>query len=480
MNLYEQLKKYSNSDYYPFHMPGHKRNREIDFVNPFSLDITEIDGFDNLHHSEGILLDAQKKAAQLYKSEESYFLVNGTTAGILSAVSACTTKGGTVLMARNCHKAVYNAVFLNELKNIYIYPQKMGKYSVNCGLNTQNIKQLLIKNKNIQAVIITSPTYDGIVSDVEAIAKEVHKFHIPLIVDEAHGAHFGFHPYFPENSNSKGADIVIHSVHKTLPSLTQTAIMHVNGNRVDRDKLKRYLSIYQTSSPSYVLMASIDSCVELIKQKGEQLFSSYADNLSFLRNGISDLKKIKMVEENIVGNNDIYDLDRSKLILSVKNTDISGKELYSRLLNNYHLQLEMAAGDYALAMTSVMDTEAGYQRLIQALHEIDDEVNERQDKEEITLASEAEIGTAIDYEAKVCMTITKAQNEEKADCELKDAEGKIAAEYVYLYPPGIPLIAPGEQITGKLVEQVHKYADMGLSIEGMKDSSNRKIQVVRL
>lgn len=468
MNLYERLKSYSESDFYPFHMPGHKRSNENDFINPFSLDITEIDNFDNLHHSEGILLEAQKRAASLYHSEESYFIINGSTAGLLSAVSACTSRNGSILMARNCHKAVYNAVFLKELRNIYTYPQNTNKYCVNGGLNPEKVKQLLINNKNIQAVVITSPTYDGIVSDVKEIAYIVHQFKIPLIVDEAHGAHFGFHSYFPQSAIDNGADLVIQSLHKTLPSLTQTAIIHVNGTIIDRDRLKRYLSIYQTSSPSYLLMASMDSCINLIQKNGKDLFRRYVKNLSKFRQAMSALKRLKLIDDSILGKCDIYDLDRSKLIISVKNTDITGKELYRILLEKYHLQMEMATSDYVLGMTSFMDTKEGFKRLENALFEIDETCSFIENNDCFN----------INFEAKICYTITESLDKQMKECSLSDAVGKVSGEYVYLYPPGIPLIAPGEEITYELVMQINKFKDMGLTIEGLKDIANTRIQIL--
>ncbi|PXV84879.1 arginine/lysine/ornithine decarboxylase [Lachnotalea glycerini] len=469
LSLYELLKEYDESNYYPFHMPGHKRNLFNKFINPFQIDITEIDGFDNLHHSDGILLEAQKRAAKLYHSEESYFLINGTTVGLLSAISACTTKGGTILIARNCHKAVYNGIFLNELNSIYSYPQNSLKYCVNCGLNPENIKQMLINNKNIQTVVITSPTYDGIVSDIESIAREVHKFNIPLIVDEAHGAHFGFHPYFPYNSIKMGADIVVHSVHKTLPSLTQTALIHVNGTIVDREKLKKYLNIYQTSSPSYLLMASIDYCINLIDNKGKDLFREYVDRLIYLRCELSKLKKIEIVDESIVGHNSIFGLDRSKLIISVKNTDITGMDLYKRLLNQYHLQMEMAAGDYVLGMTSIMDSMEGFQRLIDALIEIDKSIN--------YVDSNYDFNSCL--ESEIYYSIAEAQKQEAVKCNIEYAKGRISAEYLYLYPPGVPLLVPGEVISGNLIRNVREYKKQGLSIEGMLDEENQIIQVIK-
>lgn len=470
MYLYESLEKYAKSDYYPFHMPGHKRNNTMNFMNPYAFDITEIDGFDNLHHSEGILREAQKRASIVYGSAESYFLINGTTAGLLSAISACTSKGGTIIMGRNCHKAVYHAVFLQELRNIYTYPHNTGKYCVNGGLNAENIKQLLINNKNVQAVIITSPSYDGIVSDVKEIAKVVHEFRIPLIVDEAHGAHFGFHPYFPNHSNHKDADIVVHSVHKTLPSLTQTAIIHVNGTLVDKEKLKRYLSIFQTSSPSYVLMASIDSCIRLVQDCGNELFKAYTARLSDFRMKMKELKHLQLMGEELIGSYDIYDYDRSKLIISTKDTNITGKELYHQLLDKYRLQMEMVAGDYILGMTSIMDTKEGLDRLEKALFEID---------KELYLSSTNNPRIHFHMEAKVCYTISEAVHKEYKACELSQAIGFVSAEYVYLYPPGIPLIAPGEEITEKFISCLFDYIKMGLNVEGMKDHTLKTIQVIK-
>lgn len=224
--LFDKLANYGNSGIYPFHMPGHKRQKTVDF-NPYKIDITEIEGFDNLHHAEGVLLEAQKKAEKLYGSEESHFLINGSTAGILSAVSACAKK--TVLIARNCHKAVYHAALIRNLDVYYVYPEIQEEFMLNGGINPADVERSLEEHPEIEAVVITSPTYDGIVSDVKRIAEIAHAYGKPLIVDEAHGAHFGFSKYFPENSVHLGADIVIHSLHKTLPSYTQTALIHING-----------------------------------------------------------------------------------------------------------------------------------------------------------------------------------------------------------------------------------------------------------
>ena len=233
--LIERLKKYRRLDMYPFHMPGHKRAEgiKLSFPDPFSVDITEIDGFDNLHHPEGILKDSMEWASSLYGSDRTWYLVNGSTCGLLSAISAAVSHGGKILVSRNCHKAVYHGIYLNHLEAVYVYPQPVPGLGIQGGILPEDVENALKNDPDIQAVLIVSPTYDGIVSDVEAIAKIVHKAGLPLIVDEAHGAHFAYGDAFPKSALELGADAVIQSVHKTLPSLTQTALLHVKNNRPD-------------------------------------------------------------------------------------------------------------------------------------------------------------------------------------------------------------------------------------------------------
>ena len=240
--LYKKLERYGQSDFYPFHMPGHKRNLASSAGKfPFERDITEISGFDNLHHAEGILLEAQENAAQLYGTRRCFFSVNGSTAALLSAISACVSKGGSILVARNCHKAVYHALYLRELQPVYIYPHEDSRLGINGGISPSRVERYLEEHPEVEAVLITSPTYDGIVSNVEKIAEIAHRHEVPLIVDEAHGAHFRFSEYFPVSAADLGADIVIQSFHKTLPSMTQTAVLHVCSDRVDVEKVKQFM-----------------------------------------------------------------------------------------------------------------------------------------------------------------------------------------------------------------------------------------------
>ena len=459
---------------YPFHMPGHKRRKD-DFANPFLIDITEIEGFDNLHHAEGILKDAQDRAAALYHSEETYFLVNGSTCGILAAVSACMTRGGKILMARNCHKAAYHAAYLRGLDIEYLYPEKEDIFGINGGIHEDIVEKALEEFQDIQAVMITSPTYDGVVSNVEKIAQIVHRKGIPLIVDEAHGAHFGFHEYFPKSSVEMGADLVIHSLHKTLPSLTQTALLHVNGNRVDRECLRRFLDIYQTSSPSYVFMAGMDSCVCLLEKRGGELFESLRRNLEVFYKQTESLGCIYLANHGLMGKSGIHDFDRSKLVISVRNAGFTGNQLANLLRNRYHLELEMAGGSYGLALTSISDTEEGFLRLSEALKEIDacleNKIEKNTEKSTLTIED-------IVIKNEVWCRIHEALESPGESVLLEKAEGKICREFVYLYPPGIPMLVPGEIISREVLGKIRRLVREGYSVQGMADYSAEHIQVM--
>lgn len=473
-HLYDKLVKYSVSDYYGFHMPGHKRQQITGAEKlPYEIDITEIEGFDDLHHAEDLFINLQEYAAEVFHAEETHYLVNGSTVGLLSAVLGCTGYGDRILMARNCHKSVYNAVDLNGLIPEYVYPEFDETTDLNGEIRVEKIEQILEKDRGmnreagIKAVVITSPTYDGVVSDIERISEVVHKYGIPLIVDEAHGAHFGFHEYFPQNANVRGADIVIHSLHKTLPSLTQTALLHINGRYADRERIRNYLHMLQSSSPSYILMASIDECVRAMDERREEIMDTYVERLQHTRERLKQLKNIKLIETE--------HFDRSKIVLSVKNlknTDgevLNGKR-FQEMLRSYHLEMEMASGSYVIAMTGPGDTQEGMDRLVQAVMEIDKNIL----CEELSGNDEDHTIKNISYEMvplEQAYSSFEAGRMEGESVKWNEASGRISLEYVYLYPPGIPMIVPGERITSTIVQKMVKYKEMGFSIEGLSQEN---------
>ena len=501
--LLERLTEYAGSDAYPFHMPGHKRREITDgipggFPDPYGIDITEIDGFDNLHHAEGILKDAMDEAAAIYGTDRSWYLVNGSTCGILSAVFATTENGGKILTARNCHKAVYHAICLNRLEAEYLYPEEITEFGINGGIRAEDVRKALEKDAmhcagnsgdvrgkitKIQAVLITSPTYEGVVSDIRAIADAAHEYGIPLIVDEAHGAHLEYADQchsFPKSALEYGADIVIQSLHKTLPCFTQTAILHVKGKFVDQDRVSRYLSMFQTSSPSYLFMAGMERCIRYMDGDGRNGMVRYEKRLERFMERMEGLQVLEVLDREICGKyRTVAGWDPSKIVVStMRAEDFHGEELAETLRRKYHLEMEMTAPEYVIAMTSLMDTEEGFERLGTALLEIDGAlrhcVESEQQKEKGESKGKKRCETPEATESKVShpirrMLICEAMDADTERTALQDTVGKVSAEFVYLYPPGIPIITPGEVFTDVIVEKIVAYKAAGLLVQGPAD-----------
>ena len=522
-DILSKLDKYKDENIVPMHMPGAKRNKELielymgDMGNPYEKDITEINGFDNMHNAETIIKDAFDEAAELYGADESWYLVNGSTAGNMSAICGVTHKNDVVIMARNCHISVYNAVILNELNPVYIYPEYDEEYGYYKGITLKEIKDIVDKyssdhdRNDIKAVILTSPTYEGNVSDIKSIAEYLHQYNIPLIVDEAHGAHFNFSESFPQSAVKSGADVVINSVHKTLPSLTQTAIMHINYGIVDVERIRRYWNIYQSTSPSYILMSSIARSLSIVKNDGDKLFAEYVDKLTILRNGLSELKHIRLIKTD----------DISKLVLGYKDA----KWLYDTLFYKYKIQLEMSSIKYVITMTSIFDSQEYYDRFLAALKEIDEELDNRvlaalkeideeidesiskYDREDIlnskvdkdldnrfnsihngeadnrlnySSINNQDNGNKVniaDFRDEQTLTIAEAFNRrdlsgcDEIQMNNEKIYGKISGESVYVYPPGIPILCPGEVITRKIIAILEAAGEAGLEVVGVKEGA---------
>ena len=385
--LENKLAAYAGSGDYPFHMPGHKRNgngfsagneKEGDsmleaFRQMARYDITEIPGFDDLHDPEGILYEEMRRAAEFYGTEDTIFSVNGSTAAVLSAVSASAPRGSRILTAVNCHRSVAHAAAARGLLDMPLFvepspwqgsddPVLRNVWLRDGGrVRPEQIEDAFSLVPDLRCVVITSPTYDGIVSDVGAIAEVTHAHGAVLIVDEAHGAHFSMHPYFPDSAMKHGADIVIQSLHKTLPSLTQTALLHNVTGRVSPVRLMEWMDVYETSSPSHLLLASITNCLHRLMNEGPAMFEDYVSALRKFRDEAEGWKKLRLLPSD----------DPSKLLIGAGTGVQSGKELAALLQKKYHIVTELGRADYVLAMTGAADTEEGFARLACALGEID-------------------------------------------------------------------------------------------------------------
>lgn len=460
--LFEKLKKYSESDFYPYHMPGHKRNSVGRLSGDITkIDITEIDGFDNLHMPEGIFREMQERASSIYGADESFFLVNGSTGGILSAISAALDEGDRILMARGSHKSAYHAAYLRKLSISYLYSPIIEEFDICDSITAEQVEEALSAEPDIKAVFIVSPTYEGRIAEIEKIAEVVHKRGIILIVDEAHGAHLGMADGFAPNSCQAGADIVIHSVHKTLPALTQSALLHVNGKLADRERIKRFLRIYQSSSPSYVLMAGIDNAINMLENDRDELFKSFYNRYSYMMEKLSNCKKLRFLHMSA-------EQDIGKLVISGKEAGISGQKIYDLLLRKYHLQLEMASSSYCLAMFTVCDNEEAYVRMTKALLEIDSELADGSDQ---IISGSIDVTGLLTCADRDSIQLCKAWDMECELVPLSEASGRYAGEFINLYPPGIPLLIPGERFTEKHCSAIKMFMSQGLNVQGVLKSA---------
>ncbi len=437
--LVEKLKEYANSGTYPFHMPGHKRAGGNGL--PYEIDITEIDSFDNLHDPRGCLSELQKTAAELYGARHAFALVNGSTVGILAAMRAMTKDGDRVLIARNSHMAVYHAAELCRLNTEYILPDTVDGLGIFASISPAAVERMLNAHPDTSLVVVTSPTYEGVVSDIKSIAAICHHYGARLLVDEAHGAHFPFSDRFPQSAVPCGADAAVTSLHKTLPAMTQTALLLTNDDDLARE-LQRQLSVFETSSPSYVLLASIDRCLSFLKDS-KGAFVDYTKRLDHFYQAAKSLRHLSVVHDELMTAVNVFDFDVGKLCI-FGNGCMSGKKLMDILRADYHLELEMALGDYALAMTSVCDTDEGFDRLINALTQIDSRCTQSDHSNTITVSPLPQKR----------YTISEAINADGEMCDIDHAEGKTSREYVRAYPPGIPILVPGEVIDREALIQL--------------------------
>lgn len=457
--LYDLLSEHDKKGIIPFHMPGHKRNTALLGEGlPYRLDITEISGFDNLQVPTGVILETAALAAKLYGARRAFPLVNGSTVGLLAAIHSTVRRGDKVIMARNCHKAIYNAVELFELRPSYLVPETEEAPGIAGSVWPGQVQAAIERHPDAKLVIVTSPTYEGIVSDVTAICDVAHRHGIPVLVDAAHGAHLGFSREFPRSAITCGADIVITSLHKTLPALTQCALALTAGELVKDERLAASINVFQTSSPSYVLLSSIDRCLRLLEQDGVPLFAAYAERLKVFSSKTAGLKKLRVIcrdAGDLARYSGYYDFDPGKIIIDTSGTSLSGGGLLALLRDTYGIELEMAGAGYALAMTSLADPDEAFERLSAALFEID-----RMEGLEFRAR-----GRAIAFTLpKRLKSVTEAGAIKGTPTPLEKAAGRMCLEYVWAYPPGVPFLVPGEMIGEDTVLVIRHLAKEGITV----------------
>lgn len=433
-SLLSAMEAYAGSQIYPFHMPGHKRNtRKFGNRLPYGIDMTESLGMADLHQPQGTLLRHQKELARAFGAKTSFYMVNGSTGGNLAGIRTLFDDGDAVIVGRNSHQSVYHALELFHLRPYYILPERVEAYGVYGSYDPQKIEELLTLHPEIKGAILTSPTYEGISSDIKRIAKMIHAHGGLLLVDQAQGAHFHWMDE-KRDAIAQGADIAIESLHKTLPSLTSTSMAHLSS-RVDEKRMAWNLSIFETTSPSHLLLASIDQCLLYMNAHGKEELKNLRAWIEDFDEKAKALKALKVFPANPEAGSipAVFFHDPTRIFISTLSSPLSGKDL-QKALRKKGFEAEMAYGDELVLIASVGDEKEVYGRLWEAVKEIDQALSPLEKKK----------SPLFPPLPKRALTIYEASRKKGKTLLLDQALGKISGEYVWVYPPGIPLLCPGE------------------------------------
>jgi Arginine/lysine/ornithine decarboxylases len=477
--LYDGLLDYIKEDTVSFHMPGHKKGKGIlkikekpDFKdNLLFIDHTEIPGLDNLHLAEGIIKEAEELAARAFRSDYTYFVVNGTTAGVYSMILGVTNHGDKIIVPRNSHRAVAGALILGGLWPVYYEPDVDLEKGIAVSVSPEVIEETIRQNPDAKAVLVTNPTFYGTCSDIEKIADIVHKNNMVFLVDEAHGAHLPFSKDLPINAMDAGADCAAQSAHKTLSAFTQSSMLHVRKGRVDIEKIEFMLRLTQTTSPSYILMAGLDLARFQMEEHGEELLGNLLNMVDDFREKVNTLPDIYCFGKEVIGKYHIVDFDPTKVTMNFKNFGMTGTKIADILRNEYKIQVELSDMYNILAMATIADDREDYDRLYDAIHDIS--IKHSSDRE---VRDIPRVEWEMPHQA---LSPREAVYEPMEMVDFTESDGRISAEIIAPYPPGIPVILPGEIITRNIIENIQKVKEAGIKINGPRDQKLEKIAVTK-
>ena len=468
--LFDALKEYVDRDTLPFHVPGHKKGVGIDkefknFIgeNPFKIDVTVFKLVDSLHHPTGPIKKAQELVADAYESHASFFSIHGTSGAIQAMILAVVNDGDKIIVPRNVHKSVTSGIILSGAVPVFMEPEIDKKLGIAHGVTPETVEKTLKENPDAKAVLIINPTYYG-------VADTVHSYDIPLIVDEAHGPHLAFSEKLPMSALKAGADICAQSTHKIIGSLTQGSLLHVKSKYVDPKRVQQILNLMQTTSPSYIIMASLDCARRQIALEGKDLLQKTIELCKYTRDEINKIPGFYCFGEEVLGKPGSYSFDPTKLTISSRELGITGFELDMILADKYHIQMELSDFYNVLAVGSFGDTKEGMDRLLSALKEISNDYYGKKEPVQDFLDIPA-IPTKI-------LNPREAFYSDKISIPLNESIGKISGEFLLAYPPGIPVLCPGEEITQEVVDYVHDLKRANLYVQGTEDLTVENIKIV--
>lgn len=451
--------RYSGKSPVSFHMPGHKSGKDVNIPPPdklYLMDVTEIPGLDNLHQPNGVIKEAQELAAKAFGAEHTFFLVNGSTCGIQAAIMSLCKKGDKLIVARDCHMAAINGMILAGVEPVYIKPEFDDNFKIPSVIKCKDIEKALAENSDAVGVYITRPNYYGVCSDIKEISKVVHSYGKVLVVDEAHGAHLKFSDKLPHSALEYDCDICIQSAHKTLPALTQGAYLHVKGTKVNVEKIRYSLNILQTSSPSYLVMAFLDISRAVMEKEGREIFESLIEDIDKLYENINANTGFKILSKD---NFKSGDLDKTRLVINTKNCGLTGFEIENILKNRYNIQVEMVDLYNIVCIATNANGGQDLKKLGNALVDIDVNYSKLLPLPDVCI----EVGKIPEQKVK----LSELMHKDFKRTKITKACGMVSRRMITPYPPGIPVICPGEVITEGIIENVVRIIKAGGNVNGV-------------
>lgn len=467
------MKKHLSNRVVRFDVPGHKSgrgNKEFrDFIGieAMRIDVNSMKPLDNLCHPTSVIKEAQEIAAMAFRSKEAYFIVNGTTGAVQAMIMSSCKAGDKIIVPRNVHRSVINALVINGAIPVYINPGLNKKLGISLGMSIKDIENAIKNNPDAKAILVNNPTYYGICSDLKSIVKLAHENGMLVLVDEAHGAHFYFGNNLPISAMDAGADMAAISMHKTGGSLTQSSIL-LSGERVNSDYVRQVINLTQTTSASYLLMTSLDTARKNLSLNGKEIFDKTINFAEYSRTEINKLGGYYAYSKELIDGDAVYDFDTTKLSVYTKNIGLAGIEVYDILRDDYNIQIEFGDLGNILAIISAGDRGLEIERLISSLAEIK------------RLYSKNTTGMfEYDYiSPNVVLPPQKAFYAPKKMISIKESSGYISGEFVMAYPPGIPIVAPGERMTKEIIDYIMYAKDKGCLLTGTEDMNVENINIV--
>ncbi|MBQ9442525.1 MAG: aminotransferase class I/II-fold pyridoxal phosphate-dependent enzyme [Selenomonadaceae bacterium] len=471
--ILEALEKMKAARLVPFDVPGHKRgrgNRELaEFLGQdcLDVDVNSMKMLDNLCHPTSVIRDAEKLAAEAFGAENSFFMVGGTTSAVQAMVLSTVKPGEKIILPRNVHRSAINALILCGATPVYINPQVDEKLGISLGMKVSEVIDAMEKNPEAKAVLVNNPTYYGICSDIEKITQAAHEHGMKMLADEAHGTQFYFNKKLPKSAMSVGADMAAVSMHKSGGSLTQSSLLLI-GKNINAGYVHQIINLTQSTSGSYLLMSSLDISRRNLALNGEKIFDGVIDLVEYARDEINSLGGWYAYGKELADGDAVFDFDTTKLSIFTRAVGLAGIEVYDILRDEYDIQMEFGDIANTLAYVSIGDRKKDIERLVSALADI--KRNYRKDPSKL-LKTEY-IDPIVDATPK------EAFYSKKKSLPIDETVGKTAAEFLMCYPPGIPILAPGERVTKEILDYIHYAKKKGCQITGPEDMSIKNLQVI--